>query len=153
MGLQYLAGAPKSAGLQGDAHQHIAFLGRIFGIDQGNGLDLASLALDMSPPGSGKAGANPEQLFAMGYAACFDNALPVAAKQLKLAPTATRTSVEVGIGQTAEGGYALDIDLYVEVQGLSEADAHKLVETTHQVCPYSNATRGNVDVRLHTSVA
>jgi Ohr subfamily peroxiredoxin len=116
-------------------------------------LDDGSLALDMSPPGSGKAGANPEQLFAMGYAACFDNALPVAAKQLKLAPTATRTSVEVGIGQTAEGGYALDIDLYVEVQGLSEADAHKLVETTHQVCPYSNANRGNVEVRLHTSVA
>ena len=116
-------------------------------------LDDGSLALDLATPGSGKTGANPEQLFAMGYAACFDNALPVAAKQLKLAPTATRTSVEVGIGQTAEGGYALDIDLYVEVQGLSEADAHKLVETTHQVCPYSNATRGNVDVRLHTSVA
>ena len=116
-------------------------------------LDDGSLALDLATPGSGKTGANPEQLFAMGYAACFDNALPVAAKQLKLAPTATRTSVEVGIGQNAEGGYSLDIDLYVEVQGLSEADAQKLVETTHQVCPYSNATRGNVDVRLHTSVA
>jgi hypothetical protein len=56
----------------------------------------------------------------MGYAACFDNALPVAAKQLKLAPTATKTSVEVGIGQNAEGGYSLDIDLYVEVQGLAK---------------------------------
>lgn len=89
----------------------------------------------------------------MGYAACFDNALPVAAKQLGLAPTGTRTSVEVGIGQTATGGYALDVDLHVEVQGLDEAAARKLVEATHQVCPYSNATRGNIDVRLHVSVA
>ena len=116
-------------------------------------LDDGSMALDLATPGSGKTGANPEQLFAMGYAACFDNALPVAAKQLGLAPTGTRTSVEVGIGQTATGGYALDVDLHVEVQGLDEAAARKLVEATHQVCPYSNATRGNIDVRLHVSVA
>jgi len=114
-------------------------------------LDDGSLALDMAMPGSGKAGANPEQLFALGYAACFDNALPVAAKQLNLDFTGSKTSVEVGIGQTAEGGYALDIDLYVEVKGLSGADAHKLVEATHRVCPYSNATRGNIEVRLHVS--
>ena len=116
-------------------------------------LDDGSLALDLATPGSGKTGANPEQLFAMGYAACFDNALPVAAKQLGLAPTGTRTSVEDGIGQSATGGYALDVDLHVEVQGLDEAAARKLVEATHQVCPYSNATRGNIDVRLHVSVA
>lgn len=115
-------------------------------------LDDGSLALDLALPGSGKSGANPEQLFALGFAACFDNALPVAAKQLKLEPTATKTSVEVGIGQTATGSYALDIDLYVEVRGLSAGDARRLVEATHQVCPYSNATRGNIDVRLHTSV-
>ena len=111
-------------------------------------LDDGSLALDLATPGSGKTGANPEQLFAMGYAACFDNALPVAAKQLGLAPTGTRTSVEVGIGQTATGGYALDVDLHVEVQGLDEAAARKLVEATHQVCPYSNATRNNLDVKI-----
>lgn len=116
-------------------------------------LDDGSLALDLATPGSGKTGANPEQLFALGYAAYFDNALPVAAKQLGLAPTGTRTSVEVGIGQTATGGYALDVDLHVEVQGLDEAAARKLVEATHQVCPHSNATRGNIDVRLHVSVA
>lgn len=115
-------------------------------------LDDGSLALDLALPGSGKAGANPEQLFAMGYAACFDNALPVAAKQLGLVPSGTRTSVEVGIGQTDTGGYALDVDLHVEVQGLTEEDARKLVEATHQVCPYSNATRGNIDVRLHVAV-
>ncbi|TDB27230.1 organic hydroperoxide resistance protein [Stenotrophomonas sp. ATCM1_4] len=115
-------------------------------------LDDGSLALDLALPGSGKAGANPEQLFALGYAACFDNALPVAAKKLQLQPTHTATSVEVGIGQTAEGGYALDIDLSVAVQGLDEADARRLVEAAHQICPYSNATRGNVDVRLHVTV-
>ena len=116
-------------------------------------LDDGSLALDLATPGSGKTGANTEQLFALGYAAYFDNALPVAAKQLGLAPTGTRTSVEVGIGQTATGGYALDVDLHVEVQGLDEAAARKLVEATHQVYPHSNATRGNIDVRLHVSVA
>ncbi len=111
-------------------------------------LDDGSLALDLALPGSGKAGANPEQLFALGYAACFDNALPVAAKQLQLQPAGTATSVEVGIGQTAEGGYALDIDLHVEVKGLEQADAQRLVEAAHKICPYSNATRGNVDVQL-----
>lgn len=116
-------------------------------------LDDGSLAFDLAMPGSGKTGTNPEQLFALGYAACFDNALPVAAKQLGLKPAGTRTSVEVGIGQTEAGGYALDVDLHVEVQGLDEADARKLVEATHQVCPYSNATRGNIDVRLHVTVA
>lgn len=116
-------------------------------------LDDGSLAFDLAMPGVGKTGTNPEQLFALGYAACFDNALPVAAKQLGLKPAGTRTSVEVGIGQTEAGGYALDVDLHVEVQGLDEADARKLVEATHQVCPYSNATRGNIDVRLHVTVA
>ncbi|KRG66482.1 organic hydroperoxide resistance protein [Stenotrophomonas humi] len=114
-------------------------------------LDDGSLTLDLALPGSGKAGANPEQLFALGYAACFDNALPVAAKKLQLQPSGTATSVEVGIGQTAEGGYALDIDLHVEVKGLDQADAQRLVEAAHHICPYSNATRGNIDVRLHVT--
>ncbi|MGH8054973.1 MAG: organic hydroperoxide resistance protein [Stenotrophomonas sp.] len=116
-------------------------------------LDDGSLALDLALSGSGKAGANPEQLFALGYAACFDNALPVAAKQLQLQPSGTETSVEVGIGQTAEGGYALDIDLHVAVKGLDEAAALRLVEAAHKICPYSNATRGNIDVRLHVTAA
>ncbi|MNV80235.1 Organic hydroperoxide resistance protein OhrB [compost metagenome] len=57
----------------------------------------------------------------------------------------------MGIGQTAEGGYALDIDLHVEVKGLDQADAQRLVEAAHHICPYSNATRGNIDVRLHVT--
>lgn len=115
-------------------------------------LDDGSLALDLALPGSGKTGANPEQLFAMGYAACFDNALAVVAKQMKLAPTSSKTSAEIGIGQTPKGGYALDVDLYVEVAGLAEADAQALIEATHKTCPYSNAIAGNVDVRLHVSI-
>jgi len=117
-------------------------------------LDDGTLAFDLAAPGSGKTGANPEQLFAIGYAACFDNALKHVAEKQKLALAASKTSAEVGIGQNTTGGFALDVDLYVEIQGLNEAEATQLVEATHQVCPYSNALRGNVDVRLHiTTIA
>jgi lipoyl-dependent peroxiredoxin len=116
-------------------------------------LDDGSLGFDLAVPGSGKTGANPEQLFAIGYAACFDNALAATARRLKKAITGSKTSAEVGLGQNDRGGYALDIDLFVEVRGLPEADARELVDAAHHVCPYSNAVRGNVDVRLHVSVA
>lgn len=115
-------------------------------------LDDGGLALDLAVPGSGKPGTNPEQLFALGYAACFDNALAGVAKQMDLPITGSRTSAEVGIGQTPAGGYALDIDLWIEIQGLGEAEGMTLVEATHRVCPYSNATQGNIDVRLHVTV-
>lgn len=115
-------------------------------------LDDGSLGFDLAIPGTDKVGTNPEQLFALGYAACFDNALPVVAKQLKLAFETSKTSVEVGIGMLPSGGYALDVDLFVEITGLSQENAEKLVAATHQVCPYSNATHGNIDVRLHTTV-
>ncbi len=116
-------------------------------------LDDGSLAFDLAAPGSGKVGANPEQLFAIGYAACFDNAIKHVAGMQKLALAGSKTSAEVGLGQNKEGGFSLDVDLHVEISGLSEADARKLVEATHLVCPYSNALRGNVDVRLHITTA
>jgi lipoyl-dependent peroxiredoxin len=115
-------------------------------------LDDGSLGFDLAKPGSGKVGTNPEQLFAIGYAACFDSALELTARQMKKAIAGSTTSIEVGLGQTSEGGYVLDIDIYVVMQGLPEAEARELVEATHRICPYSNATRGNVDVRLHVSV-
>src|ERR1700761_5524427 len=114
-------------------------------------LDDGSLAFDLARPGSGKPGTNPEQLFSLGYAACFDSALALMAQRSGKRIDGSKTSVEVGLGQTPEGGYALDIDIYVEVAGLDEESARKLVELTHTVCPYSNATRGNVDVRLHVT--
>ncbi|MBR9733570.1 organic hydroperoxide resistance protein [Klebsiella variicola] len=121
--------------------------GRVALDDGSFGLDLVSFTND-----SGKTGANPEQLFAMGYAACFDNALIHIIQQQKLEGVSTKTSCAVGIGQNAEGGFSLDIDLDVEVRGLEKESAIELVKKGHKVCPYSNATRDNVDVRLHVSV-
>ncbi len=111
-----------------------------------------SLAFDLAKPGSGKKGTNPEQLFALAYAACFDSALVVAAERLKKKLEATKTSVEVGVGENGKGGYGLDVDLYVQIKGWSEAEARALVEATHLICPYSNAIRGNVEVRSHVTV-
>lgn len=117
-------------------------------IDDGSiGFDLVGFQND-----SGKIGTNPEQLFAMGYAACFDSAVNHVAPTLGLKPTKSSTSVAVGIGQTAGGAFGLDIDITITVEGLSVDDAKRLIEKAHEVCPYSNATRGNVEVRLHVNV-
>lgn len=115
-------------------------------------LDDGSFGVDLAVPGTNKSGVNPEQLFALGYAACFDNAIPFAAKKLGISAPESTTSIEVGIGENDSGGYGLDIDIHVTLTGVDQQQADELVEATHQVCPYSNATRGNVDVRLHTSV-
>ncbi|MDO4232705.1 MAG: organic hydroperoxide resistance protein [Lautropia sp.] len=117
-------------------------------VDDGSiGFDLVSFQNT-----EGKTGTNPEQLFAMGYAACFDSALNLVKQQLKINPTSSSTTCGVGIGMKPDGSYNLDIDLTITVSGISEADAKTLIEKAHQVCPYSNATRGNVDVRLHVKV-
>jgi osmotically inducible protein OsmC len=99
--------------------------------------------------GGGGPGNNPEQLFAAGYAACFIGAMKAVAAQggPKVPADASVTST-VGIGPRSEGGFGLDIALEVSLPGLSHADAEALVAKAHQVCPYSNATRGNVDVKL-----
>ena len=99
--------------------------------------------------GAGGEGSNPEQLFAAGYSACFIGALKVAGQQLKLkVPAETRVTATVGIGPRSEGGFGITADLQVELPGVDHADAERLVEAAHQICPYSNATRGNVDVGL-----
>ncbi len=99
--------------------------------------------------GAGGDGANPEQLFAAGYSACFIGALKVAGQQLKLqVPADTKVTAVVGIGPRSEGGFGITADLSVVLPGVDRADAERLVETAHQICPYSNATRGNVDVGL-----
>lgn len=112
-------------------------------------LNDGSLSVQMVRPDSGKPGVNPEQLFALGYAACFDSTMELMAKQLKLDATKAKTTIDVGIGQRAESGYALDLDLTIRLPGMAADDAKRLVEAAHQVCPYSNATRNNIDVRLH----
>lgn len=99
--------------------------------------------------GAGGSGANPEQLFAAGYSACFLGALKVAGGQLKLkVPAETKVTATVGIGPRSEGGFGITADLTVDLPGLDRADAQRLVDAAHQICPYSNATRGNVDVGL-----
>ncbi|PSS46557.1 organic hydroperoxide resistance protein [Pseudomonas sp. BBP2017] len=102
--------------------------------------------------GAGGEGTNPEQMFAAGYSACFIGALKfVAGQQKKTLPADSSITAKVGIGQIP-GGFGLDIDLNIDLPGLPQAEAQALVDAAHQVCPYSNATRGNVDVRLHVSV-
>ncbi|MBB3909416.1 organic hydroperoxide resistance protein [Sphingomonas desiccabilis] len=99
--------------------------------------------------GAGGEGTNPEQLFAAGYAACFLGALKVAGQQLKVrVPAETSITATVGIGPRAAGGFGITADLEVTLPGVERADAQKLVEAAHQICPYSNATRNNVDVGL-----
>ena len=112
-------------------------------------LNDGSFSVQMVRPDSDEDGVNPEQLFALGYAACFDSAMEITAKQLKLNAKGAKTSIEVGIGQRSGGGYGLDLDITAHLLGMAREDAQRLVEATHQLCPYSNAIRGTIDVRLH----
>jgi osmotically inducible protein OsmC len=99
--------------------------------------------------GAGGEGSNPEQLFAAGYSACFIGAMKAAGAQLKLkVPAETTVTATVGIGPRSEGGFGITADLKISLPGLDRADAEKLVATAHTICPYSNATRNNVDVGL-----
>ncbi|HEY4162758.1 MAG TPA: organic hydroperoxide resistance protein, partial [Dongiaceae bacterium] len=99
--------------------------------------------------GAGGTGNNPEQLFASGYSACFLGAMKFVASQGgPKVPNDTKVTATVGIGPRSEGGFGLDIALEISLPGLSKEEAQKLVDQAHQVCPYSNATRNNVPVRL-----
>ncbi|TCT14397.1 Ohr subfamily peroxiredoxin [Bibersteinia trehalosi] len=117
-------------------------------VDDGSiGFDLVGFQNESS-----KEGTNPEQLFAMGYAACFDSAMNHVAPTLGIKPSKSSTSVAVGIGQKADGAFSLDLDITITVAGISEAEARTLIERAHEVCPYSNAVRGNVETRLHVNL-
>lgn len=107
------------------------------------------LSMPKALGGPGEAATNPEQLFAAGYAACFDNALIYLIGQKKIAGVDTSVSADVGIGPGSGKGFALDVELTVHIAGLPRGEAEALVAEAHEVCPYSNAVRGNVDVRLN----
>ncbi len=99
--------------------------------------------------GAGGAGTNPEQLFAAGYSACFIGALKAVGAGMKIkVPAETTVTATVGIGPRSEGGFGITANLVVSLPGLDREEAQKLVDAAHQVCPYSNATRGNVNVGL-----
>lgn len=109
------------------------------------------LKLDLAPPKElgGKGGAtNPEQLFAAGYAACFESALRFAARRDKVSLTDATVTATIGLNKNAEGGFALSAALEAETKGLDQATAEKLAAEAHKICPYSNALRGNVDVAV-----
>ena len=113
--------------------------------------DDGILDLDLRIPKAmgGPGGAtNPEQLFAAGYAACFHSALKVVAGREKADVTGSEVSASVGIGTTPGGGFGLQVELDVSIPALDHDAALALVEQAHQVCPYSNATRGNIEVTL-----
>ncbi|MGJ9419742.1 organic hydroperoxide resistance protein [Massilia sp. CMS3.1] len=111
-------------------------------------LDVA-LATPRELGGAGGAGTNPEQLFAAGYAACFIGALKVVAAKEKVAlPANTSIAADVGIGPLPTG-FGIEVTLNVSVPGLARELVESLVKKAHVVCPYSNATRGNVDVTLN----
>lgn len=122
------------------------------GRDGTSRLDDGSFKADLASPQTDMTALNPEKLFALGYAACFDSAMQLTAKQLGLSPEDPETTVKVGIGQNDSGGYSLEVDIVAHLQGMNEAEAHKLVMAAHEVCPYSNATRGNIDVRLYIDI-
>jgi lipoyl-dependent peroxiredoxin len=99
--------------------------------------------------GAGGPGNNPEQLFAAGYAACFLGAMKfVAAQDRRKVPDEATVTATVGIGPRSEGGFGITAALAISLPGWEKAEAEALVAKAHQVCPYSNATRGNVDVGL-----
>jgi osmotically inducible protein OsmC len=112
--------------------------------------------LDTRPPkeagGSGE-GTNPEQLFSAGYAACFLSALQLVARSEKVAlDSASGITAQVALGKDADGGYGINANLIGYLPGLSRDEAEDLMHKAHQVCPYSKATRGNIDVTLSVKV-
>jgi lipoyl-dependent peroxiredoxin len=108
--------------------------------------------VDFSVPeemgGRGGSGTNPEQLFALGYAACFQSALLSVAQGRRLDASGSIITARVGIGPTGHGGFGLAVVLDLRAPNLPRADAEELMARAHERCPYSNATRGNIDVTL-----
>ena len=116
--------------------------GRTGHVDSSDG----TLSLDLSMPGSGRAGTNPEQLFAAGYSACFGSAILAVAGASKLKPEVAVTA-EVTLVINGHD-YSIAVKLKAKIDGVTREEAEKLLHTAHQVCPYSKATRGNIPVEL-----
>ncbi|MGO4680080.1 organic hydroperoxide resistance protein [Microbacterium sp. 2MCAF23] len=121
--------------------------GRVVTTDRRVELDLA---IPREMGGSGD-GANPEQLFAAGYSACFHSALHSVARAQKVSIADSSVAGRVQIGPNGQGGYQLAVRLEVVLPGLEQSQAQALADAAHQVCPYSNATRGNIEVTVVVS--
>ncbi|GAA5180804.1 organic hydroperoxide resistance protein [Rugosimonospora acidiphila] len=121
--------------------------GRSGKVATSDGQFQADLAVPTEMGGQG-GGTNPEQLFASGYAACFHSALRAVARREHAEVEGSEVDARVGIGPNGSGGFALTVELLISLPGVDHDLAAKLTEQAHQVCPYSNATRGNIDVTL-----
>jgi Ohr subfamily peroxiredoxin len=122
--------------------------GRDGGVKSADGVLDLQLAIPKEMGGPGGAKTNPEELFAAGYAACFLGALKVVAGKEKLSVHDATVTAAVGFGPNDAGGFGIEVDLAVDVPRLETEKAKALVHDAHQLCPYSNATRNNIPVRL-----
>jgi Ohr subfamily peroxiredoxin len=119
------------------------------GRDGNSRTDDGRLEVKLSSPGTSGQGTNPEQLFAAGYAACFIGAIKAVAGKMKVTvPQDTAIDSEVDLGPTGLG-YGIAVRLNISLPGMDRAAAQQLVDAAHQVCPYSNATRNNIDVKIN----
>jgi len=124
--------------------------GRVGHAATADGKLKVALARPKELGGGGGVGTNPEQLFAAGYAACFLSSMQFVATQGgPKVPADANVTATVGIGRPAEGGFGLEVALAIYLPGSTRADAEALVEKAHHVCPYSNATRNSLNVRLN----
>jgi len=118
------------------------------GRDGASRTDDGRLDIKLSPPALGGSGTNPEQLFAAGYSACFIGAMKAVAGKMKVAlPADLAIDAEVDLGPTP-GAYGIAARLNVSLPGMDRAAAQALLDAAHKVCPYSNANRGNIDVKI-----
>lgn len=123
------------------------------GRDGASRTDDGRLDIALSSPGGAGQGTNPEQLFAAGYSACFIGAMKaVAARQKLTLPQDLAVDAEVDLGPVGQA-YGIAVRMTIHLPGMDPAQAQQLVDTAHQVCPYSNATRGNIDVTLNVHAA
>lgn len=110
--------------------------------------DDKKLSVKLSKPGKGEEGTNPEQLFACGYSACFGSAIAAIAKKHGKEISEIKVQADVNLNNYENNGYSISVTLNVSLTGIDDAEAHELVQKAHNVCPYSKATRGNIEVSL-----
>ena len=123
--------------------------GRVVSSDKVLDLEL-SIPTSMGGPGGERS--NPEQLFAAGYSSCFHSALKLVAAAEKVDVSESAVTAKVGIGANDTGGFGLQVELEAELPDVEQSVAEALVAKAHEVCPYSNATRGNIEVTLTVTV-
>ncbi len=120
-------------------------------------VENSPLKFEMAVPselgGADKNGVNPEQLFAAGYAACFESAVLHVARRKNLTLKSTSVEVEVGIGPNNSGGFLLTVSITATIGGVDQKTADAIVEEANQVCPYSNATKGNIEAKVAAIIA